>query len=429
VKSLRPIWFAVLLAFAGPMLLTTAAFAASREVVQDIATLIENNYFDAAKANEVARDLRSAAKAGTFDEFREPRDLAVALTARLKLVDQHFNVVWFSGSSVSRELSVLDSEGRSPAFRSQSYGIRSVARLPGGIGYIELRNFAYFSFAKPDDPARLAVDAALQLVADASAVIIDLRDNIGGYAAMASYLVSAFTPPDADIFDVVHRRDGIESERPKQHYRNPKTEVPVYVLVNASTASAAEAAAYTLQAAQRAVIVGERTSGAANPGGMFPVREGFNLFISIGTPINPLTGKNWEGRGVQPDVAVSSDEALQRAQRLALEKLRNGAHGSASVEIEWTLEALRAETNPPARAALGDYAGTYGEAVIAIVDDEVTLRRGRRAVQALRPLRPDLFFVAGEPSQRIAFERDARGKVTGFQLLRSSAYSTWFPRR
>jgi hypothetical protein len=408
--------------------LSAASLADSREVIRDIATLIENNYFDAARASEVARDLRNAARSGAFDEFREPRDLAVALTARLKPVDQHFNVVWFQAPSESRELSVLDTEGRLPSFRGQSYGLRSVAMLPGGIGYIEMRSFSYFSFAKPDDPARLAADAALQLISQASAVILDLRGNIGGYAEMASYFVSAFTPPDAEIFNVVHRRDSVESERPKQHYRNPKTKVPLYVLVSGSTASAAEAAAYMLQAAKRAVIVGERTSGAANPGGMFPVREGFNVFISIGTPINPITRTNWEGTGVRPDVHVSSEQALQRAQQLALESLRDDASGSASVELQWALEALLAEARPATRAVLTEYSGVYSEAVIAIENDKLQLRRGRRAVQTLAPLRADHFFIVGEPNQRVVFERDVAGKITGFQLLRSSAYSSWFPR-
>jgi hypothetical protein len=336
--------------------------------------------------------------------------------------------VIFQSPSESRTLSALDSENRSPSAGGQSYGFRNVAMLPGGIGYIEMRSFAYFSFAKPEDPARLAADAALQLIADASAVILDLRSNIGGYPEMVGYLVSAFTAPDADIFNVVHRRDGSDSERPKQHHRSPKTKVPLYVLVSGSTASAAESAAYTLQAAKRAIIVGERTSGAANPGGMFPVRDGFNVFISIGTPVNPITGTNWEGTGVQPDVRVSSDQALHHARQLALESLQDGATSAATVELQWALEALLAEGKPAARVALSEYTGTYGEAVIAMANDKLQLRRGRRAVQTLMALRADHFFIAGEPTQRVVFERDAAGRISGFQLLRSSAYSTWFPR-
>jgi len=46
----------------------------------------------------------------------------------------------------------------------------------------------------------------------------------------------------------------------------------------------------------------------------------------------------------------------------------------------------------------------------------------------LSALRADHFLVAGEPGQRVVFERDAAGKITGFQLLRASAYTSWYPR-
>ena len=404
------------------------ARADNREVVRDIATLIDNNFFDAPRAAQIAGTLRDAANAGSFDRYREPRDLAVALTAKLKPHDQHFNVVWFKAPDGTIVPSALDVEGRVPTLGVQNHGFRSVSMLPGGIGYIEMRNFAYVNFAKQDDPVRLAADAALQLIAGASAVILDLRDNIGGYADTASYLVSAFTPPEAIIYNVVQRRDGGESERPKQPYRNPRTQVPLYVLVSGSTASAAEAAAYTLQAAKRATIVGERTSGAANPGGMFPVRDGFNVFISIGTPINPITGTNWEGKGVEPNVQVGAEQALRHAQQLALETLHSRAGGTVPTDVQWALEAVLAEIKPPERVPLGEYAGTYGDAGIAIANDALQLRRGRREVQTLAPLRADRFFIVGEPGQHVVFERDAAGKIIGFQLLRSSAYTSWFPR-
>jgi C-terminal processing protease CtpA/Prc len=410
----------------------TAAFADARAVVRDIATLIDNNYFDADKASEIARDLRGEARAGAFDKYREPRDLAVALTARLKPQDQHFNVIWFKAPAGTIAPSALDAEGRTSSSGMQSHGFRSVSMLPGDIGYIEMRNFAYVNFAKADDPARLAADAALQLIAGASAVILDLRNNIGGYADMASYLVSAFMPADADIYNVVQRRGGSESERPKQPYRNPRTQVPLYVLVSGGTASAAEAAAYTLQAVKRATVIGERTSGAANPGGLFPVRDGFNVFISIGTPINPLTRTNWEGTGVAPDVPIPAEQALRHAQQLALETLSARASGDVSTDVptdvKWALDALIAETKPPQRVPLGEYAGGYGDATIAIASDKLQLRRGRRSVQALAPLAIDRFFIVGEPGQHVVFERNTAGRIIGFQLLRSSAYTTWFPR-
>jgi C-terminal processing protease CtpA/Prc len=146
---------------------------------------------------------------------------------------------------------------------------------------------------------------------------------------MVGYLMSAFTKPNATIYDVIHYRAGTESERPAQLYPHPRLDIPLYVLTSGRTASAAEAMAYELQAAGRAVVVGEVSSGAANPGGEFPAGEGFNVFISIGTPVNPLTRGNWEGKGVDPDVHVPADAALHRAQVLALEEVlaRQGSAG------------------------------------------------------------------------------------------------------
>src|SRR6202012_237845 len=49
------------------------ATAASRDVVQQIATLIENNYFDATQAQSIAKDLREASQNGRFDALADPR--------------------------------------------------------------------------------------------------------------------------------------------------------------------------------------------------------------------------------------------------------------------------------------------------------------------------------------------------------------------
>jgi C-terminal processing protease CtpA/Prc len=78
--------------------------------------------------------------------------------------------------------------------------------------------------------------------------------------------------------------------------------MPKYVLISGRTASAAESLAYTLQAARRATVIGEISAGAANPGGAFPVGDGFEVFVSISSPVNPVTGTNWNIVGVKPDI-------------------------------------------------------------------------------------------------------------------------------
>ena len=134
---------------------------------------------------------------------------------------------------------------------------------------------------------------------------------------MVGYLASAFVAPGSDIYNTFRTRGVSLSEAPARPYATPRTQVPLYVLVDGGTASAAESFAYTLRSAGRAIVVGERSAGAANPGAMIDIGEGFSVFVSDGTPVNPITHANWEATGIAPDVAVASKDALETASRLA----------------------------------------------------------------------------------------------------------------
>src|SRR3546814_18373422 len=91
---------------------------------------------------------------------------------------------------------------------------------------------------------------------------------------MVGYLASAFVARGADIFNTFHSRAGTQSEAPADWYDAPRPAVPLYVVVNARTGSAAESFAYTLQQAGRATLVGEASGGAANTGATVATREG-----------------------------------------------------------------------------------------------------------------------------------------------------------
>jgi C-terminal processing protease CtpA/Prc len=87
------------------------------------------------------------------------------------------------------------------------------------------------------------------------------------------------------------------------------------------TLSAPESFAYNLQALKRATIVGEISAGGANPGREFRITEHFVMFVPTGRAINPVTGSNWEGTGVKPDIEVPAAQALKAAHLAALRKL------------------------------------------------------------------------------------------------------------
>lgn len=390
-----------------------------RQTAQAVAARIRELYFDPAKAERIAAELEQAAAAGTFDALTDGRDLAATLSARLRPEDGHFNVAFNPdappGPPMRRMRPPEGGPGPRPGGGLEArshYGFRKVEILPGNVGYIDLRQFSNIDFRNPDDPARRAADAALTFVADADAVIFDLRDNGGGAPSMVGYLTSAFTPANAPIYNVFHSREGTQSEAPEVFHPNPRLEVPVYILISGRTGSAGEAFPYTLQGAGRAIIVGEASGGAANPGGAVPVGGGFSVFISQGSPKNPNTGTNWEGTGVQPDVAVPWDQALDRAHQMALEGIV--AKDGQRTDAVWALEAARSTADAGDLAA---YAGSYGEQTVSVANGRLQVVRGRRPPVVLAPLGDDLFTVVGDPGRRVRFSRDEAGRVVAFDTL------------
>lgn len=99
----------------------------------------------------------------------------------------------------------------------------------------------------------------------------------------------------------------------------------MYVLTSEHTFSGGEEFACNLKAMKRATIVGETTGGGAHPGGYVEVGGGFAVFIPMGRPVNTVTGTNWEGTGVEPDIVTLEEEALAAAHVRALEQLIENA--------------------------------------------------------------------------------------------------------
>ncbi len=286
--------------------LPAAAVEPTPRALADAASdAIAANYFDPEAGRRHADGLRQAAAAGRFDSATDTEAAAKLMTDFLRVHDRHFAV---------RRSGDRPRVGPGPSRKPMpSGGIERTDVLPGNVGYLALRGFADFRFGDSEEPARKAMDAALVRLAGADAMIVDLRDNGGGSPAMVGYLASAFLAPGADVFNTFRSPRGSISEAPREWHAHPRTKVPLYILVGPRTASAAESFAYTLKHAGRATVVGESTAGAANPGEPFDLGNGYSVFVSTGSPVNPKTGGNWEGVGVQPNVVVGAPEALDTA--------------------------------------------------------------------------------------------------------------------
>jgi C-terminal processing protease CtpA/Prc len=199
--------------------------------------------------------------------------------------------------------------------RLDNFGIHRVERLPGNVGYLDVR--------RVPDPANAgpAIAAAMELVAGTHALIIDLRRNGGGspdgVVFWCSYLVDERPTHLNDIFHA-------DTGQTRQFWALPYVpgprylDRPVYVLTSARTFSGGEDFAYTLQALDRAQVIGERTGGGAHPTRPFGVSAAVHMAIPFARSVNPVTGTNWQGTGVVPDVDVPEAQAYEVAYATAL---------------------------------------------------------------------------------------------------------------
>lgn len=206
--------------------------------------------------------------------------------------------------------------------------------LPGMIGYIHLAQFGDTSVTEVTQ----ALDRLLAL--GMKGLVLDLRDNPGGYLSAAVKIVDAFVGEQSDPI-VTQRGKGngtrSESQFPTAEH---KGDFPLTVLVNSSSASASEIVSGALQDYKRATIVGEKSFGKGSVQRLLPLPDGTNdllggettlrltvqyYYLPSGRSIH--TQRDREGRivekgGVEPDVAIPLPEiALWRME--AINKLRD----------------------------------------------------------------------------------------------------------
>jgi C-terminal processing protease CtpA/Prc len=195
-----------------------------------------------------------------------------------------------------------------------------VKRLEGNIGYLRLARFV------PPDVFNPAADKAMRSLADTTVLIVDMRGNGGGHPASVAYLASFFFDPKRPVqmSSLVWRNRGTTTFRTEAFRTSPTsvqyTDKPVYILVDQKTYSAAEAFAYDLQVLKRATIVGTKTRGGANAGGLKDLGSDLFVVVPIGRAENPVSHSNWDGTGVLPDVQATPEVAESTAITLALRK-------------------------------------------------------------------------------------------------------------
>lgn len=306
--------------------------AARQQVVESAIRELNTRYVFPEVAKRVEAALSQNLNAKAYGGIDDPSKFAERLTEDIQAVtrDKHIRVRYSEKPLPERTRGEPSAEELAE-FRRQAaarnFGVEKVERLPGNVGYIELRGF------EPAELAGEAIAAAMTLLANTDALIVDLRRNGGGdpatVALMTSYLfdrrthLNSFYNREGDRTTQYWTQDWVPGKR----FGQTK---PIYVLTAKRTFSGAEEFSYNLKNLKRGTIVGETTGGGAHPGGMRRLNANFSMFVPDGRAINPITNTNWEGVGVEPDIKVPADDALRTAQVLALKKIQARGDGDAN---------------------------------------------------------------------------------------------------
>lgn len=403
--------------------------AEKKSAVEALAKALKDNYVFPDVAERTAAYLQKQLASGAYDKTDVLPDFAMALTRDLRdqAHDLHLRVNGHpprpvaapgSGNDAQRAAFLRDA-------RRENFGFEKVEILDGNIGYLDLRGF------QPPEFAGETAVAAMNFLSNSDALIVDLRKNGGGDPRLIQLITSYLFDPGDDntLLNTLYWRKG---ERTDQYWtlsyvpgKRLGSKVPVYVLTSARTFSGGEEFANNLKELKRATIVGETTGGGANPGDGFDLTETLTAFIPTGRAINPISKKNWEGTGVEPDIKVPATEALAVAYKKALEQL---VTASTDPQQKGELQFLRAgldltrPASPISAQTMEKMTGNYGPARVFVQDGQLKIQVRGGPIGNLVQLSEDTFTREDFSGVRFRFVADTNGNFA--KLIRTSADET-----
>jgi tetratricopeptide (TPR) repeat protein len=283
-------------------------------ILRAVDSLFERMYVlpDAATAHAAA--FRKLVATGRYDTCADARAFARLVTADLLGLtgDGHIQlrVIAAGGAGEPPRGGLFHPVRYSRLRLKENSGFTRLEWLEGNIGLLECRRFYHLSEAK-----EMAI-AAMKFLSMAQAIIIDIRENGGG---SGDFLSSFFLEHPTQLNSQYSRTEGTLA----QSWTDPDpgaerlTTVPLFLLTSRKTFSAAESFAYDLQARRRATLIGEPTGGGAHSYDLVTIDDQFEFAIPTMRAINPVTGGNWEGTGVIPEIRVPAAQAMDTALVLA----------------------------------------------------------------------------------------------------------------
>lgn len=291
-------------------------------VINKISNLVLDEYVFPEVAEKCAKFIKEKLSTGGYDKLLHPRDFADEVVNDLQSIsnDKHFRLSVRFGMEENEnqedntQTQFLRKIEDNHFLQRGNFGFMKAEWISGNIGYLDLR-----AFISVDIAAEKAI-SVMKFLSNMDAIIIDLRNQVrGGAPEMVALICSYFFDKPTLLNTVYIRKNNetFENWTLAKIDGNRLVDVPLYILTDKDVFSACEAFAYSLQALKRATVIGEITRGGAHLTRPVELNNRFVFYVPFGRAVNPITGTNWEGVGVKPDIKVDADDAFDVALKLA----------------------------------------------------------------------------------------------------------------
>jgi hypothetical protein len=385
--------------------------ATKAAVIDSLSEALENIYVFPDVAEKMQKTIRKNLKRGNYEEADTYDAFAGMLNDDMYEIasDRHLHIDFLRDDTFLAHSDTLSEDEEQEFFNrlaSNNFGFYKLERLAGNVGYLDLRAFNDAEWA-----GATAV-AAMNFLAYSDAVIIDLRRNGGGSPSMIQLISSYFFEGPVHLNSFYIRAD----DSMKQFWSHSFVEGPrmvdtdLYILTSHYTFSAAEEFTYNMKNLERATIVGETTGGGAHPVSFVAWPDlKMSLSVPFGRAVNPVTGTNWEGTGIEPHIQVPEGEALEVAHLKALKKLAESEE--ADPDLAWDIERLEAmnETVELDAGLMRAYAGHYGPRSITLEDGALYYQRGQGPKVRMVPMSETTFMFEEIDYFKLEIEMDTAG--------------------
>jgi len=367
------------------------------ETIETLSEMLVDFYVIPDTGKEMAKLLKENLNNGKYNAIEEFAQFASSVTNDLYEIsnDKHLSI-YYSPSQVEyfKKLKTLsDSEKKINSVNEKrqesknNFGFEKLEIMSGNIGYLRLSTFANIDYAAE------TANSAMSFLSNADAIIIDLRNNNGGWPATIQFLASYFYDySEGENTVLFHQYITYNNQLisyPVLPYLPGKriAKIPLCILINRYSISAAECFAYSLQKLGRATVIGEQTNfGAHATRGPEILNDYFMLKLPVGKMISPITNTSWEGVGVKPDIIADSKNPLDVALEIIRPKQKT---------------EKRMDETIPADEKLKPYIGTYEFApnnniTISVIGNQVFVEiTGRSGQFEVVKLEGDKFNVPG----------------------------------